>query len=183
MKRIAALSLGILMSASVLFADQSSSGLEAAVNPVVTAGREPVAFSVGAQARSENSDMRITVIGCVRRSESPIASVGTTVIPEGQTKYMLSNITLAGDPGDAGSPAAILSEAVKDYRLDDSGAAMIAPHVGDRVQVTGTVMTKSSSPVGPAGTAGRSMEQSARPPMLRVESLRPISTSSSSCPE
>src|SRR5438874_5345358 len=52
----------------------------------------------GAQRQSADTDVRITVIGCVQRSgPSPAETVGTTVIPAGETRYVLSNITMADE--------------------------------------------------------------------------------------
>src|SRR5947208_12012568 len=82
-----------------------------------------------ARAQSKpTSDARITVIGCVQRTEPSSATVGTTVIPEGATRYVLSNITLAGEPartetGIAGAKSELLAQGAKSYRLDDAADA------------------------------------------------------------
>jgi hypothetical protein len=140
---------------------------------------------VDAQKKATGSDVPITVIGCIRRSQPPpAATVGTTTIPEGGTKYVLSNITLAGEPhrgGSAGAKSDLLAQAVKSYRLDDSADSLIAPHVGDRVEVTGTVITSSPSPTGTTGSTEPGLAQSTAAPLLRVESLRKIASNSTSC--
>ena len=139
-----------------------------------------------AQSKPPTSDARITVIGCVQRTESSSATVGTTVIPEGATRYVLSNITLAGEPdrtetGIAGAKSELLAQGAKSYRLDDAADALIAPHVGDRVEVTGTVFTKSRTPIGTSGTTPPSSAESNAAPTLHVESLRKISSNSTAC--
>jgi len=133
-------------------------------------------------ARSNTTDLqtaaslqphRISIIGCVRRSEPlPGTTVGTTAIPEGQTRYVLTDITLtdvtAGSASEA-TQSQVLSQAVTSYRLDDSADSVIAPHVGDRVRVTGML---GGGPSSPAGTTGRVDEKPATTmPTLRVESL------------
>ena len=137
---------------------------------------------VSAQTNTATSNVQITVIGCVERSQPMSAdTVGTTVIPAGETHYVLSNITLVvPDPRtpteDVGSTAALLAEAFTLYRLDDSAASKIASHVGDRVQVTGRIVP---TPPMPIGTAGRTQIEAA--PILRVESLQKLSSNSAVC--
>src|SRR5437870_4786046 len=125
-----------------------------------------------AQTPPPNSSTRLTVIGCVKRSEPDVAgTTGTTVIGPEQSRYVLVNITLPADANRNGT-AEVVAENVKMYRLDDAGDPRIAPHVGEKVEVTGTLVeqTKRSEAaviVPPA-------------PMLKVESLRPIAGGSSS---
>ena len=138
--------------------------------------------SVSAQTNTDTSKVRITVIGCIRRSQPIVAeSSGTTLIPAGETHYVLSNITLVPPDGqrpseDGGATATLLAESVTAYRLDDSTASQIASHVGDRVQVTGRIVP---TPPLPAGTAGRTQIEAR--PILRVESLQKLSSDSAVC--
>jgi hypothetical protein len=139
--------------------------------------------------RSQRSDMpspRLTVIGCIQRSApSPAATTGTTALPEGATKYVLSNITLAADPATAAAPAAsAIAEAVKMYRLDDAADSRLAPHVGDRVEVAGTLAASASVPRGTAGTTESAEEQAMnKAPILKVDSVRTIAAASPMCAE
>src|SRR5260221_8053684 len=88
-----------------------------------------------AQTKATISGVRITVIGCVPRSRPmPADAVGTTVIPAGETKYVLSNITLVPQDGrtaatDAGSTATLLAEAITTYRLAHSAHPRISAPV------------------------------------------------------
>lgn len=141
------------------------------------------AQAASTQQPSDRSNPRITVIGCIQRApQSPAATTGTTAIPEGGTRYVLSNITLAADtPSAPGGTAAAVEQAVKMYRLDDSADSLIAPHVGDRVEVSGTL---GASAPAPRGTTGRSEPSDAaleNVPMLKVESVRKISTAPAMC--
>ena len=86
--------------------------------------------------------------------------------------YTLVNLIAPADTNRTNT-AALVAENVKMYRLDDSGDPMIAPHVGDKVEITGSLMTQKK----------KSDADSLAPPapMLKVESLRGIAGDSSSC--
>ena len=149
-------------------------------------GVSALSAQVPPNARTGDSDARLTVIGCIQRSApSPAATTGTTAIPAGETKYVLSNITLSADPSPASpaeSAARAMSEAVKMYRLDDSADSLIAPHVGDRVEVTGTLRRNPPSPTGTTGTTREpSANEAANAPLLRVDAVRKISSGSATC--
>ena len=151
----------------------------------IIVGLTIVFASVSFAGNTQRTDERYTVIGCIKRSAADVPSTpGTTAIMAGQTRYVLINITLSGrgaatkDPG--APPAALITQNVNMYRLDDSTAAEIAPHVGERVEVTGTLV---DDPDKPTGTTGR-IDQSlllAKSPLLKVQSLRTISAKSASC--
>jgi hypothetical protein len=101
-------------------------------------------------------------------------------VPDGETRYVLSNVTLAARDAVSGrdtrgTAGELLAESVNLYRLDDSADSMIAPHVGDRVQVSGTVIPQ------PAGTAGRIGRHTAAGPLLRVEHIEKVSEGPASC--
>jgi hypothetical protein len=142
---------------------------------------------VKAQTKAEASDVRVTVIGCIQRSSPPIAeTAGGTVILEHKTQYVLSNITLVPDDGrtrsaDDRSIGQVLAASVKTYGLDDSADSLVASHVGDRVQVTGTVVDTPRSPTGTTGRTESPAIAVPRPPTLRVDSLQNISSDSPMC--
>jgi len=60
------------------------------------------------------------------------------------------------------------------YRLDDAEQAKIAPHVGHKVEVTGTI-----DPTSPSATAGAT-STAAPAPKLKVDSVKMLA---STCPE
>ena len=138
------------------------------------------AQAADAPQRSDTSAARLTVIGCIQRSApSPAATAGPTALPAGATKYVLSKITLADDPATAGAPAAAaIAEAVKMYRLDDAADSLLAPHVGDRVEVVGTLAGRASGPQGTTGTTEPAMKTA---PVLKVGSVRTIAKASAMC--
>ena len=140
-----------------------------------------IAPVVAAQPPVNGDPVRISVIGCVQATRSATDTTATTAIPADETKYVLSNITLVPpDRPSGGSPADAVEQSVKMYRLDDAGDSLIAPHVGDRVQVTGTVVQR---PASPRGTSGRiePTPGAVIAPTLRVESLQKVSSDSAAC--
>jgi hypothetical protein len=151
----------------------------------IVLGLITIVASMSMAGNPQRTDERFTVIGCIKRSAADIPSTpGTTTIMSDQTRYVLVNITLSGRGAatkDTGaSSAALITQNVNMYRLDDSAAAEIAPHTGERVEVTGTLV---SEPDRPTGTRGR-IDQSpsvTKSPLLKVQSLRTISADSASC--
>jgi len=141
--------------------------------------------SMSMASNPQQADERFTVIGCVKRSAAEIPSApGTTAIMSDQTRYVLVNITLSGRGAatkDTGaSPAALITQNVNMYRLDDSAAAEIAPHTGERVEVTGTLVSEPDKPTGTKGRVDQSPSVT-KSPLLKVQSLRTISADSASC--
>jgi hypothetical protein len=141
--------------------------------------------SVSFAGSTQRTDERYTVIGCIKRSAADVPSTpGTTAIMAGQTRYVLVNITLSGRGAvtkDPGAPAAaLITQNVNMYRLDDSTAAEIAPHVGERVEVTGTLVNEPDKPAGTTGRIDQSLSL-AKSPVLKIQSLRTISANSDSC--
>jgi hypothetical protein len=74
----------------------------------------------------------------------------------------------------------LLAQAVKAYRLDDSTEAIVAPHVGDRVEVTGSIVPKPS-PGGVRQLPPASPNDVAPAPTLHVESVKTIASNSTLC--
>jgi len=78
------------------------------------------------QTKADASDVRVTLIGCIQRSLPTLPETATTTaVPAGETKYVLSKITLVPEDaptGTAGDTSAgdVLAQAVNVYRLDDA---------------------------------------------------------------
>jgi len=134
-------------------------------------------FAAASAAQIPPASHRITVIGCIQRSEPPTASSGATVVSANETHYLLTNITLAEIPSALTDRGALISENVNRYRLEDSADGIIAPHVGDRVEVTGTVVALPDSSVGTTMKASDALRE-IHAPLLKVQSVRTISGSS-----
>ena len=115
----------------------------------------------------------ITVTGCLQRSDTAAATTGTTGTSGSRsddTKFVLKNASMGttGTTGTAGAASAGVSE----YRLDTDDAKL-TPHVGHKVEITGSLDQASST--APSGAA------SARPmsPKLKVDAVKMIAAT---CP-
>ena len=117
----------------------------------------------------------ITVTGCVAKAEASAptgtsGAAGATASAK-ETKFVLSSASMspsatAGTAGAANTPAtAIASE----YRLDGDDAKL-TPHVGHKVEITGTVDESK----GPTQAAAAS---AANAPKLKVDSLKMVAPS------
>ena len=121
----------------------------------------------------------------VKRFEADVQRTpDVTATISGGTQYVLVNITLSGDRattnGTGTSLGALIAQSVNMYRLDDSAGSEIAPHVGERVEVTGALVNE---PEAPTGTSGRrdQLNSIAKSPLLKIQSFRTISADSASC--
>lgn len=122
----------------------------------------------GAQSSAAKT---ITVTGCLAKAQP--AATGTAgaagAAAKDETKFVLSNAALspggaAGTAGTAGAPAtAIASE----YKLDGDDAKL-TPHVGHKVEITGTVQESKGGTEAPAASA-------ANAPKLKVDNVKMVS--------
>jgi hypothetical protein len=116
----------------------------------------------------------ITVSGCIQRAEQ--APTGTTGTPGAtgstrDTKFLLTNAAVS-PTGTTGTAGAAPSTAVaSEYRLD-ADDAKLTPHVGHKVEISGTVVPPPSTTEPPAASA-------ANAPKLKVDTVKMIS---STCP-
>ena len=86
-----------------------------------------------AHSTPQRSDERLTVIGCIKRSEADVPRTpDVAAIISGGTQYVLVHVTLSGDRaatnGTGTFPGALIAQSVNMYRLDDSAVSEIAPH-------------------------------------------------------
>jgi hypothetical protein len=120
----------------------------------------------------------ITVSGCVQRAEqAPTGTTGAAGAARSttETKFLLTNAAMstsgtAGAAGTAGTTppsTAVASE----YRLDGDDAKL-TPHVGHKVEITGTPEQPSTTTQAPAASA-------ANAPKLKVDAVKMIA---STCP-
>jgi len=120
------------------------------------------------QNRSENSDRRITVTGCLQPvPPSPTGTTGTTDAKgdpaAGDAKFLLTNVTPADSAGDPNAAAA------RTYRLIANEAAL-SPHVGKKLELTGTLDDQGSSTSSPNAASTDASAASGSGPKLKVES-------------
>ena len=131
-----------------------------------------VTVGLGAQAPSSSAPQAaksVTFSGCIEKAPSDAAAAPAA--GAASTTFILTNASPAGSGavGTAGSakPAA-------KYRLD-ADEAKISPHVGHKVEVTGTVDEQpapASSPSGAAASGGAG-------PKFKVESVKMVAAA---CP-
>jgi hypothetical protein len=115
------------------------------------------------------------VTGCVAKAEpaatGTAGAAGAAGAAKDETKFVLSHASIspsgtAGTAGAANPPAtAIASE----YKLDGDDAKL-SPHVGHKVEITGTVDEAKGATQAPAASA-------ANAPKLKVDSLKMVSPS------
>jgi hypothetical protein len=129
--------------------------------------------NVAAQSSGASASPKITVTGCVQ--QVPPSPVGTTGTPAAaDIRFELTNAL----PGaDGTSPADLISSAsttsmADTYRLDGEDA-QLTPHLTHKVEITGTLEARETSP--PSGSASRGGAV-ATAPKIKVQSVKMIST-------
>jgi len=114
----------------------------------------------------------ITVTGCVAKAlQAPTGTTGAAgAATEKETKFVLSgaSITPSATAGTAGTTPATTSVA-SEYRLDGDDAKL-TPHVGHKVEITGTVDEPKGATQAPAASA-------ANAPKLKVDNLKMVAPS------
>ncbi len=140
----------------------------------------PAPAAPAPQARSENSDRHITVTGCLQAvppgatgAASPTGTSGTadakTDPAAGDAKFLLTNVTPADSAGSANASAAA---APRTYRLIANEAAL-SPHVGKKLELTGTLDDQGSSTSSPnAASTDASAASGSGPKLARMKSSR-----------
>lgn len=137
------------------------------------------AFTVGVLAQDParpqaptNPMKSITVSGCVQKAaDAPAGTSGSAGATRGasEVKFVLAKAatTPAGTAGSSTPSSAVASE----YRLNWD-EAKLTPHVGHKVEITGTIEPSPVSTQPPAASA-------ANAPQLKVESLKMVAATCS----
>ena len=119
------------------------------------------------------ADKKVTYSGCIERQPASAAAVtGAPSMP-----FMLSNASAAG----AGAPVATsgsggaASSTKASYRLDGTESAL-TPHVGHKVEITGTIEEQRPASAAAGGAASASAAPAGT---LKVDSVKMVSTT---CP-
>ena len=122
----------------------------------------------------------ITVSGCVQRAQqtgatgtSGTAATGATTSSASDIKFVLTNAALSttGTTGTSGTTAPPATSIASEYRLDTTESTL-TPHVGHKVEITGTVEQMSRPEQKPPASA-------ANAPTLKVDNVKMVSTT---CP-
>jgi hypothetical protein len=115
-------------------------------------------------ARAKAADDKVTVTGCLERaketaSATATGTAGSAAASASTNKFVLNNVTSSPSAtGTAGASATTASS----YRLDGDDSKL-TPHVGHKVEITGTVAKEASA-------TGATMGASA--PRLKVEDVK-----------
>ena len=164
MKNAWSVSLGV-------FACALTMGL-AAQTPPAGGSQQPPA--PGAQRPAASSADKVTVTGCLEKASASAAPTGTSGAASSAAgaKFMLKNAEASksapGTAGTSGAAAPIASS----YSLDGEDSKL-APHVGHKIEVTGSVADRpKSDKASPAAAAATPMA-----PKLKVEAVKMIASS------
>lgn len=134
-----------------------------------------VAQTSQAPATSQSSPAKsITVSGCIQRAaEAPTGTSGSAgATSASEPKFLLTSASLSGSSTTGTSGSLPSSTAVaSEYRLD-ADDAKLTPHVGHKVEVSGTVEPATSATQAPTASA-------ANAPKLKVDNVKMIA---STCP-
>jgi len=141
-----------------------------------------VGFTVGVLAQdpspaqqSSSAQKPITVTGCIQKAaQAPTGTSGTAAAGSAmkEPQFVLANASLSatGTAGTAGTTPPVTAVA-SEYRLD-ADDAKLTPHVGHKVEITGTPEAVPRATQPPAASA-------ANAPKLKVDSIKMVSAT---CP-
>jgi hypothetical protein len=158
------MSIRVLTSALVM---STYAAIAAAQTPPAT---QPPAPSQASKANS------VTVQGCLQRDASPSSATPGTVGTSGSatTAFVLANAMKPADSAGATAGAATAARPdpsagaiASTYRLDAEDSKL-GPHVGHKVEITGTVAENTSAPSASASASASNI------PKLKVDSVKMI---------
>ena len=109
----------------------------------------------------------ITLSGCIEKAPAEAGASAATAPPA----FILADAAPAGS-GTVGTSGG--AKPAAKYRLD-ADAAKLTPHVGHKVEITGTVDEMSSSATPPSGATA----SSAAGPKLKVDSVKMVAATCS----
>ena len=125
-------------------------------------------------SQQSTSAKTLTVTGCVQPAQQQ-GTTGTTGTTPGasQIKFVLTNAALGttATTGTTGAAAPPSTAIASQYKLD-TDESKLSPHVGHKVEITGTVEQPSATEQKPPASAANS-------PTLKVDSVRMVATT---CP-
>jgi hypothetical protein len=151
------------------------------------------ALAIGATAQTSDPAQRsampaadkVTITGCVQRADAtPVGTSGAVGETTTASKFILatpvassSGATTTGTTGTSGTtkPDSSAVTTAINYRLD-ADDSKLAPHVGHKVEITGTLDPASVSPPPASESAAAPMPPS---PKVKVDSVKMIASSCS----
>jgi hypothetical protein len=156
------------------------SGFLAAIVCAVTVG---LVAQAPPSSPASQSAKQVTFSGCIERAPS---EAGAPASASASPAFILANATPAGSASASGSTAGTVgtsggAKAAAKYRLD-ADASKLTPHVGHKVEITGTVeeASSSASPSSATPPSGATASSSSAPaPKLKVDSVKMVAASCS----
>jgi hypothetical protein len=159
---------------------------------VLSAVFASIACSVGVLAQDtspQTTPKTITVTGCLQRAQaSPTGTTGSTSSAASSTepKFILTNASMGSGSSSTSTTAGTTGTASRsgmsanEYRLDATDAKL-SPHVGHKVEVTGTLDSSpsSSSTSSTSSTSATSSSTSSTAPKLKVDDVKMVAAT---CP-
>ena len=134
------------MKTRVVFATMSALALTVALAAQAPPSSTPAS---GAQTTAVQT---VTVTGCLKPIQaSATATAGTTGSTSTQPKFMITNLvtTPAATAGTTGGTATASKVTITEYRLDFD-EAKLTPHVGHKIEISGTPVMVTATPALPA---------------------------------
>ncbi len=159
------------------FAICASAAIASAQTPATpqTPTTQPTTRPSTAQTMPMNNNAKVTFEGCVQRGMAATSASPGAVGTSGTGSFVLANAKHAGAAGatapSAGAPPApaTAANAGTSYRLEWD-EAKLSPHVGHKVEVTGTLNDQSNTDT----TSGNVAKTSGNSASLKVESVKMI---------
>jgi hypothetical protein len=137
-----------------------------------------------AQTRSVTSTAdKVTITGCVQRADAtPIGTSGAVGESTTASKFILATpvasssgaTTTAGTSGTMKPDSSAVTTAIN-YRLDAEDSKL-APHVGHKVEITGTL---EAAPTSPAAASESAAAPTPPSPKVKVDTVKMIASSCS----
>lgn len=117
------------------------------------------------ETRAKSNENRVTVTGCVERADQMAGNTATTTVDS--LSFVLIKPQADKPTGTSGATTATPDRTASDrmYRLDGK-LEDLNPHVGQKVEIAGTVV---DAPTAPAGATS-----STNAPRLKVETVRVV---------
>jgi len=147
------------------------SGFLAAIVCAVTVG---LVAQAPPSSSAPQTGKQVTFSGCIEKAPAEAGASAATAAPA----FILANAAPAGSASGSASGTVGTSGGARPaskYRLD-ADAAKLTPHVGHKVEVTGTVDDMPSSATPPSGATASS---AAAGPKLKVESVKMVAATCS----
>jgi hypothetical protein len=167
---------------------QAWTGLIAATACTLAIGVSAQTTPPAQRPSSPSASDQITVTGCLQR-ESSSATAGTTgtsgaTSASSSASAFVLKVTPPSSPAGsaaAGATTGTAGSTASSYKLD-ADEAKLTPHIGHKVEITGSV-DKSMSSTAPAGSTsaagGATASAGSNVPKLKVDSVRMIAASCS----